>query len=512
MPAKSSHFNSFGQILWNRWDLTRELRAIATYNIYYGTYVTSPATLGLARDALTFARRHNIEIQPWGRSDLVLNAPESLMEYHNARLFELSRAETTKLILTRPLKEEMSQFVMTGIQYALLSQRCIIADPSPQDRMEIALGAIHQRECYPCLIVCGKDERQHWHEKIQALLPEEVQVLDVCDAQSAVPEKVILFAEHSILERQFRWPTLPRRKDKAGTSLIVDEAHLFKNPEARRTQNLLSIRKGVSYRLLLTDYPVDLSYQDLRILLRILDREGEFEDLYDSLRTASRDPLINASRNQYRHGHTTVLRRLHFKLRASCMIRRADDRELGVQERVMHIGLTDSFPAGFDPEAIKHPLHVIGAKKTESAIPWLRLFLQGCRGKTLIFAHHNDVVERVAKALEIPAYYGKTTSEKERSVIIQDFRHDNKLKALMVANDMELEWDLPDVSQVVFVEMPRSLSKYENVLNRVAGNDGENPVSVYFLVSENLLDKRAQYRLQFREAEYDIIMDGGISR
>jgi superfamily II DNA or RNA helicase len=512
MSAKSSHFNSFGQILWNRWDLTRELRAIATYNIYYGTYVTSPATLSLARDALTFARQHNIEIQPWGKSDLALHDPESLMEVHNARMFELSRADITNLRLTRPLKEEISQFVLTGIQYALLSQRCIIADPSPEDRMAIALGTIHQRECYPCLIVCGKDERKHWHEKIQALLPKEVQVLDVCDVQSTLPEKAILFAEHSILERHFRWPTFPRRKDKAGTSLIVDEAHLFKNPEARRTQNLLSIRKGVSYRLLLTDYLVDLSYQDLRILLRILDRESEFEDLYDSLRTASRDPLVNASRNLYRYGHQTVLRRLHFKLRANCMVRRADDRELGVQERSMNVGLTNGFPAEFDPEEIKHPLHVIGAKKAESAIAWLRLFLQGCKGKILIFAHHNDVVEKVAEALGIPAYHGKTGSEKERNRIIQDFRHGNKFQALMVANDMELEWDLPEVSHVVFVEMPRSLSKYENVLNRVAGDEGGKSVSVYFLVSENLLDKRAQYRLQFREKEYEIIMDGDISR
>jgi hypothetical protein len=340
-----------------------------------------------------------------------LNDPESLMEYHNARMFELSRADTTNLILTRSLKEEMSQFLMTGIQYALLTQRCIIADPSPQDRMAIALGTIYQRESYPCLIVCGKDERQHWHEKIQALLPDDVQVLDVRETQSTMPEKAILFAEHSILERHFRWPTFPRRKGKTGTSLIVDEAHLFKNPKARRTQNLLSIRKGVSYRLLLTDYPVDLSYQDLRILLRILNRESDFEDLYDSLRTASRDPLVNASRDYYGYGHQIKLRRIHFKLRVNCMVRRADDRELGVQERSMAIGSTNDFPAEFDPEQIKHPLHVIGAKKAESAIAWLRLFLQGCTGKTLIFAHHNDVVEKVAAALGIPAYYGKIGSD-----------------------------------------------------------------------------------------------------
>jgi superfamily II DNA or RNA helicase len=314
------------------------------------------------------------------------------------------------------------------------------------------------------------------------------------------------------LERHFRWPAFPRRKEKAGTSLIVDEAHLFKNPEARRTQNLLAIRKGVSYRLLLTDYPVDLSYQDLRILLRILNRESDFEDLYDSLRTASRDPLVNASRDYYGYRHQIKLRRIHFKLRANCMVRRADDRELAVQERSMAIGLTNDFPAEFDPEQIKHPLHVIGARKAESAIAWLRLFLQGCMGKTLIFAHHNDVVEKVSAALEIPAYYGKIGSERERNRIIQEFRHGNKQYALIVANDMEIEWDLPDVSQVVFVEMPRSLSKYENVLNRVSGDGIGKSVSVYFLVSDNLLDKRAQYRLQFREAEYDVIMDGNINR
>jgi superfamily II DNA or RNA helicase len=293
----------------------------------------------------------------------------------------------------------------------------------------------------------------------------------------------------------------------------VDEAHLFKNPEARRTQNLLAIRKGVSYRFLLTDYPADLSYQDLRILLKILDREDEFEDLYDSLRTASRDPLVNASRDYYYgYGHQTKLRRLHFKLRTSCMVRRADDRELNIQERIMNIGLTSGFPAEFDPDAIKHPLHVIGVRKIEGTIQWLRLFLQGCSDKTLIFAHHNDVVEKVGAALGIPAYYGKIASERERNKVIQDFRCGNKSKPLMIANDIELEWDLPDVSQVVFVEMPRSLSKYENILSRITGDDIKKSISVYFLVSDNLLDKRAQYRLQFREKEYDVIMNGNTTR
>jgi len=56
-----------------------------------------------------------------------------------------------------------------------------------------------------------------------------------------------------------------------------------------------------------------------------------------------------------------------------------------------------------------------------------------------IFAHYSDVVEKVAAALEILAYYGKTASERKRNRIIQDFKDGDMLHALMVANDREIE-------------------------------------------------------------------------
>jgi hypothetical protein len=131
-------------------------------------------------------------------------------------------------------------------------------------------------------------------------------------------------------------------------------------------------------------------------------------------------------------------------------------------------------------------------------------------GKTLIFAHHNDVVERISSALSIPAYYGKTTRDRARSKITDEFRNNERQQVLIISNDMEFDGDFPGVSNVVCVEMPRSLSKYENILNRVVCGDSQKVVYAYFLVSENILDKRAQYRLQFREKEYDAIMDGEI--
>ena len=506
MSNKTSYFNQFAQILWNRYDLAKELRSIATYNLYYGTYITSPTTLRIAKETYAFAGRHGIDIKLHGRFDNLLRDPITLMEYHNARMFELSRAEDTSFVLLKPLKQTILSSVIAGIQYALLTQKCIIADPSLDDRVTIALGALHQKECYPCLLVCSKDAKPYWHEKIRALLPDDVQLIDNPGIVTALPPKAILIVEHTLLEKPFRLPAFSQQANKVRISLIVDEAHLFKNPEARRTQNMLELRRGTSYRLLLTDYPLDLSYKDLQMLLRILDRDRDFEDLYEALRTASRDPLINARTNNYSYGHQTILRRLHFKLRASCMVRRGEDRELSVQEHVVSVRLTD-IPADLDPEQIKHPLHMIGVKKIQGAIDWLRSFLCQHPGKTMIFAHHNDVLERIAAALNIPTYYGKTVSEKQRNKIIQDFRDVRECQALMIANHVEIEWDFPDVTQVVYVEMPRSLSKYENLLNCV-GNQ-EKLVSVYFLVSENFLDKRAQYRLQFREKEYDVVMDGG---
>jgi hypothetical protein len=109
-------------------------------------------------------------------------------------------------------------------------------------------------------------------------------------------------------------------------------------------------------------------------------------------------------------------------------------------------------------------------------------------------------------------HYGKISSERERTKIMEEFLNNERQPALIVANDIELSCDFPAVSNIVCAEMPRSLSKYENSLDRVAGTDSEKMIYVYFLVSEDHLDKRAQYRLQFREREYDVVMDGTFGR
>jgi hypothetical protein len=96
-----------------------------------------------------------------------------------------------------------------------------------------------------------------------------------------------------------------------------------------------------------------------------------------------------------------------------------------------------SIPAHINSDDVLSDLRYLGLQKTEQAIAWLRHFLAQNPGKVLIFAHHNDVVEELAAALNLPAIYGKALDKDQRCSIATCFIHPEGSQALIVASDVE---------------------------------------------------------------------------
>lgn len=171
-----------------------------------------------------------------------------------------------------------------------------------------------------------------------------------------------------------------------------------------------------------------------------------------------------------------------------------------------------AFPVAFRP-AFSLPgaasdLRLLGLQKTEQAIAWLRRFLAQNSGKALIFAHHNDVVEELAAALDLPAIYGKVTDDDKRSAIAASFIHPDGPHALIVASDVELAWLLAPVTALVFVELwitPRQLYSF---VDHILGQDETRTLPVHLLHVKDSLDDDALQRLGLRLSDYDLTMDG----
>ena len=153
-------------------------------------------------------------------------------------------------------------------------------------------------------------------------------------------------------------------------------------------------------------------------------------------------------------------------------------------------------------------LHWLGLKKVEQAIEWLRQFLSSHKEKVLIFGHHNDVVEGISAALNIPAIYGKVADDNQRSEIAASLSHPNGAQALVMASDVDLIWDFSSVSALVFVELlitPRQLYTF---VNHILGQNETRSLSVHLLCSDHPLDWQALKRLELRLDDYDQVLDG----
>ncbi len=80
---------------------------------------------------------------------------------------------------------------------------------------------------------------------------------------------------------------------------------------------------------------------------------------------------------------------------------------------------------------------------------------------------------------------------------------------LIVSNRTQFDWELENVTAVIFVELNITPEYFENILDKVRkGRQNDLPVSVYFLCSRNPADINTLKRLMFRAVDARVVMDG----
>jgi hypothetical protein len=495
----------YGRIIWRfqKKPIQEKLLAhrIARLDKYADAFITQPLTVESVRKTAVFARDLDIKIEPHEELGLSVDHPEALVAYFYLQRIEMSLADTPFEKVARYTRQPLSPFIEAAVLYAIHTQRCFIADPEESDRQIAALASINLLKGYPCALVCREQERDMWTRLIKTYLPEDIQILNGRLIESSPAARSIWLFDYHDLERDV---SLPRIAPKG---IIVDHAHFIKNPQANRTQLTAYLARGARYRFLVTDFPVNLSPSDLREPLEILGKTQEFNEMVDFLNQVDTDPLENREALRSNTEYHARLTKLFRQLRCTCLVRRANEPGLRSHEHIHPIELKP-IPARINMDDVLSDLRLLGLQKTEQAVAWLRRFLPQNSGKVLIFAHHNDVVEELAAALNLPAIYGKVTDDEERSAIAAQFIHPDGPQALIVASDVELTWNLAPVTALVFVELwitPRQLYGF---VDHILGQDETRTLPVHLLHVKESLDDDALERLGLRLTDYDLTMDG----
>ena len=163
--------------------------------------------------------------------------------------------QATDANITIPnLKLELYPYQKAGVAYAAEKQRTFIADEMGLGKSIQALATTEYTNQYPALIICPTSLTEDWKTKIEEALPHRtIQTIE----GRKTPE--LTETDYTIIG----YPNIHAQKQHLNNqnhnTLILDESHYCKNPDAQRTKAAKHIAKNIPTTgniLLLTGTPI----------------------------------------------------------------------------------------------------------------------------------------------------------------------------------------------------------------------------------------------------------------
>lgn len=325
-------------------------------------------------------------------------------------------------------------------------------------------------------------------------------------------------------------------------TVIVDESHFCKSPKAQRTVAVdhMAHLPSVRCRLLLTGTPVENTPVELMAQLRIIDRLDDlggwkrFTDRYcipgkwggfeqggqnlDELNAKMRaggfyvrrmkadvakelppkvltDVPIEIKRGQYdrllkHHGSRIKAAKLH----------RIEAREIGREPEGWAVAATMT--------AITALRQLAAELKIEGAIEWCQDAIEGGQ-KLIVFAHHRQIVQRLAAELDAPVIMGGTSDE-ARQAAVDRFQNDPACRVIVlniVAGGFGIT--LTASSNVVFVERHLVPAKEDQAIDRAhrIGQEASS-VNAWFLTAVDTIDDWVAQVIARKRETVDQVTEG----
>lgn len=395
-----------------------------------------------------------------------------------------------------------------GARFARSRQGSLIADEMGLGKTLQALGAAALD--LRILIVCPAVVKTHWrHEATRALLCEPV-VLTGGKTQFIDPDTRVVVVNYDILAKHIPMLTAWRP-----TTVILDEAHMVKNPKSQRTKALMGFVKAIKPRVIaLTGTPIMNRPVEL---IPILQMTGAFKDVGKDWMTYVKT-FCAAKQTQWGWDTSgasnldTLAQRLH----ETIMIRRTKAEVLTdlppKSRRILELDLEASLAdykaaekAAADAfegrvaqimkdkgisaakairEATKEPEGAaqiaelrlqVGLAKMDAAAGVILEHLDSTGRKAVVFAHHHEVRAGLRQRFTDAGYrlteIGGETSQRARDTAIESFQTDPKVRIFLGSTAASVGITLTAASDVFIVEQqwtPATLDQSEDRVHRLS--------------------------------------------
>ena len=533
-----------------------EQKARLSYNSGYFIWSSAPGEHYLARTAgFTFSTARNY----WWTRDWKLayklvayadGSCEAILSPHfedaKAALMA-SHATDAAIEIPSPPGLEYMPFQRAGIAYAMERRSTLIADEMGLGKTIQAIGVINSDpEIKAVLVVCPASLKLNWQRELHKWLVRPMFTGIIRDYMPyGIP---ILILNYDVLHKHAA--ALANREFDL---LIVDEAHYAKNPNARRSQHLYSIR--AKRRLFLTGTPIVNRPLEVYPLLVQLAPE-EFGNPAQPERAARQFKNKYAAASVDNLQGRLVLNELQTRMRMSIMVRRLKKDVL--TELPPKMRQVIELPAGSASSAVAAEQAAINAAAAESislrvavelakasenwgdysaAVGLLKKQLSVSMGEisrlrhqtalakvpaiiehireslaggqpVVLFAHHKDVIAAYYEAFQKAAVtlVGDMTL-RARQESVDRFQAGSAQLFIGSIQAAGVGITLTKGSHVIFAELdwvPGNMSQAEDRCHRIGQHDS---VLVQHLVLEGSLDATIANRLVEKQKVIDAALD-----
>ncbi len=470
-----------------------------------------------------FLARHGVAVDATARSVLA-----ALRAEHDeaAATIRASRATAAPPIdaVAAVLGGELAPYQWAAVRYALAARRTFLADEQGLGKTVEALAALEADDAFPAVVVCPASLKLTWEREARRWLAHRG--VAVVHGRVAVPptdEITIVNFEIVAAQREALGRLRPR-------ALVVDESHLVKNPQAKRTRAVRRLAEAVApdgLRLALTGTPVLNHAEELVSQLRVL---GRLEDFGSGARFA----------REFRG--ELAEQRLHWHLRRRCFVRRtkaevlpqlpakrrvvvpielANEREYRLAEedviawlREQPLDLSElnaKIAATLRAERLAQlgTLQRLAARgKLAGALGWIHDFLAS--GEPLVvFARHLEVQQAVLERFPRATHLLGRDALGERDATVGAFQRPDGPQLLVAATRVAGQGlTLTRASNVAFLELewtPAMHDQAEDRLHRIGQRDA---VTAWYLLAAATIDETMAALIARKRGLVDAVTDG----
>jgi len=419
---------------------------------------------------------------------------------------------------------ELAPYQWAGVRYALEARRAFLADEQGLGKTVEALATLETDRAFPAIVVCPASLKLTWEREARRWLPHRG--VAVVEGRVAVPpaaDVTILNYEIVAAHRE----ALSRRRPRA---LVVDESHLVKNPQAKRTQAVRRLAEAVApdgLRLALTGTPVLNHAEELVSQLRVL---GRLEDFGSGARF----------KREFR-GRLSE-ERLHWHLRRRCFVRRLksevlpqlpakrqvvvpvaldndrdyrlaeDDVIAWLHEQPLDLSVLEArVSAALRAERLAQltALQRLAARgKLHAALAWIHDFLAS--GEPLVvFARHVEVQEAVLERFPAALHILGRDAAAARDAAVRAFQDPDGPQLLVGATRVAGQGlTLTRASNVVFLELEWTPAMHDQAEDRCHRIGQRDAVTAWYLLAAGTIDETMARLIQRKRSIVAAVTDG----